>query len=262
MSSTAPADDGVSGREALLSIEALRVRFPGTTVPALDGVTLSVGRGECLGVVGESGAGKTLTFLAALGLLPGGAEVSGRARLAATDLLGLPERSLDRIRGRRVGLVFQDPMTALTPHLTVGAQVSEALRRHLGLGARAARMRVRELLERVQLGDAVRRMRQYPHELSGGMRQRVMMAIALACEPELLIADEPTTALDVTLQAQLLALLARIKREQHMALVLITHDFGAVAGLADRVAVMRSGRIIFEGLPSELDDHARLIELF
>ena len=252
MSSTPPADEGVSAREALLSIEALRVRFPGTTVPALEDVTLSVGRGECLGVVGESGAGKSLTFLAALGLLSAGAEVSGRARLAATDLLGLPEHALDRIRGRRVGLVFQDPMTALTPHLTVGAQVAEALRRHLGLGARAARTRVRELFERVRLGDGARRMRQYPHELSGGMRQRVMMAIALACEPELLIADEPTTALDVTLQAQLLALLAQIKREQHMALVLITHDFGAVAGLADRIAVMRAGRVIESGTAGQV----------
>ena len=147
MSSTPPADELVSAREALLSIEALRVRFPGASAPALEDVSLSVGRGECLGVVGESGAGKSLTFLAALGLLPAGAEVSGRARLAATDLLGLPERSLDRIRGRRVGLVFQDPMSSLTPHLTVGAQVTETLRRHLGLSARAARTRACELLE-------------------------------------------------------------------------------------------------------------------
>ena len=252
MSSTPPAGELLSAPEGLLSIEALRVRFPGTNAPALEDVSLAVGRGECLGVVGESGAGKSLTFLAAFGLLPAGAEVSGRARLGTTELLGLTERALDRIRGRRVGLVFQDPMSSLTPHLTVGAQVAEVLRRHLGLGARAARTRAGELLERVRLGDAGRRMRQYPHELSGGMRQRVMIAIALACEPQLLIADEPTTALDVTLQAQLLALLAQIKREQHMALVLITHDFGAVAGLADRVAVMRAGRVIESGTAAQV----------
>ena len=233
---------------ALLSIEALRVRFAGSGGAApVDGVSLTVAPGECLGVVGESGAGKSLSFLAAFGLAPVGAEVSGRVRLGPLDVLGCRERELDRIRGARVGFVFQDPMTSLTPHLTIGAQLAEAMARHSGLGRRAARERARALLERVRLGDAARRMGQYPHELSGGMRQRVMIAIALAGEPELLIADEPTTSLDVTLQAQILALLAQFKRERRMALVLITHDFAAVAGVADRVAVMRAGRLVESG---------------
>ena len=233
---------------ALLSIEALRVRFAGSDGAApVDGVSLTVAPGECLGVVGESGAGKSLSFLAAFGLAPQGAEVSGRVRLGPLDVLGCHERQLDRIRGARVGFVFQDPMTSLTPHRTIGAQLAEAIARHTGLRRRAARERAQGLLERVRLGDAARRMGQYPHELSGGMRQRVMIAIALACEPELLIADEPTTALDVTLQAQILALLAQFKRERRMALVLITHDFAAVAGVADRVAVMRAGRLVESG---------------
>ncbi len=240
-----PASPRGAPETALLSIEDLRVRFPRAAgAAAVDGVSLTVRRGECLGVVGESGAGKSLTFLAALGLAPPGAEVSGRVRLGSSEVLGLEERALDALRGRRVGFIFQDPMTSLTPHLTVGAQLVEPIVRHAGLGGRAARGRARELLERVRMGDAARRLRQYPHELSGGMRQRVMIALALACEPELLIADEPTTALDVTLQAQVLALLAQIKRERRMGLVLITHDFGAVAGVADRVTVMRAGRLI------------------
>ena len=248
MSSIQPDGEcGAEQRERLLGIEELRVRFPGAGRAAVDGVSLSVRRGECLGVVGESGAGKSLTFLAALGLLPEGAEVSGRVRLGPQEVLGLSERALDRIRGRRVGVIFQDPMSSLTPHLTIGAQLAEPIARHSGLGRRAARARAQALLERVQLPDAARSMRQYPHELSGGMRQRAMIAIALACEPELLIADEPTTALDVTLQAQILALLAQFKREQRMGLVLITHDFGAVAGVADRLAVMRAGEVIESG---------------
>ncbi len=238
----------------MLAVEDLRVVFQGAEglAPAVDGLSFTVRRGECLGVVGESGAGKSQAFLAALGLLSCPARVTGRVRLGGQELLGLPERRLDRILGARVGLVFQDPMTSLTPHLRVGDQIAEPLRRHLGLGAREARGRALQLLERVRLADAGRRMRQYPHELSGGMRQRVMIAIALACDPQLLVLDEPTTALDVTLQAQILTLLADLKRERGMAMALITHDFGVVAGLAERVAVLRAGRLIEQGSAAEV----------
>jgi peptide/nickel transport system ATP-binding protein len=234
---------------ALLVLERLAVTFATAAgrVNAVEDVSLSVVPGECLGVVGESGAGKSQAFLAVMGLLAANGRATGSARFAGTELLGLKPAALDRVRGARIGMVFQDPMTSLTPHLTIGEQVSEVITRHLGLGRAAARSRALELLERVELGDPEPRMRQYPHELSGGMRQRAGIAIALACAPELLIADEPTTALDVTVQAQILALLAGLKRERSMALVLITHDMGAVAGVADRVAVMRAGRVVEAG---------------
>jgi peptide/nickel transport system ATP-binding protein len=213
--------------------------------------------------VGESGAGKSQAFLAAMGLLASNGRVSGRASFGASgetsgaearsgagaqsgvvDLLALRGAELDRVRGARIGMVFQDPMTSLTPHLVVGDQVAEPIVRHLNVSWREARSRALGLLQQVHVSDASRRMTQYPHELSGGMRQRVMIAIALACDPELLIADEPTTALDVTIQAQILSLLAELKRARGMAMVLITHDFGAVAGVADRVAVMQGGRVV------------------
>ena len=234
------------GAGAVLSVVDLGVSFvtPQGEVRAVEAVSLTVGRGECVGVVGESGAGKTQLFLAALGLLPANARVRGSASLGRQPLIGLAQRELDRIRGARVGLIFQDPMTSLTPHLRVGEQIAEPIVRHCGASWRDARGKALALLERVHVPEARRRMRQYPHELSGGMRQRVMIAIALACQPQLLIADEPTTALDVTIQAQILALLLELKRESGMAMVLITHDFGAVAGLADRVAVMQAGRIV------------------
>jgi oligopeptide/dipeptide ABC transporter ATP-binding protein len=179
-----------------------------------------------------------------MGLLASNGRVSGQAKLGSSDLIGPGGVDLDRIRGARVGMVFQDPMTSLTPHIVVGDQVAEPMVRHLKLSWREARSRALELLEKAHVTDARRRMTQYPHELSGGMRQRVMIAAALCCKPALLIADEPTTALDVTIQAQILALLAELKRERAMAMVLITHDFGAVAGIADRVVVMRRGRIV------------------
>ncbi|HUA23075.1 MAG TPA: ABC transporter ATP-binding protein [Steroidobacteraceae bacterium] len=245
MHSTPPRTEG-EGAGAVLRLSQLSVTFgtPGGEVPAVRDVSLTVGRGECLGVVGESGAGKTQLFLAALGLLPSTARVSGSAWLDGEPLIGRPQRELDRIRGARVGLVFQDPMTALTPHLRVGEQIAEPIVKHHGIGWSEARRKALLLLERVHVPEAARRMRQYPHELSGGLRQRVMIAIALGCDPDLLIADEPTTALDVTIQAQILALLLELKRERGLAMVLITHDFGAVAGVADRVAVMQSGRIV------------------
>ena len=246
-STHASTEAGAPGAaQALLTLERLTVTFATAAgaVNAVEDVSLSVASGECLGIVGESGAGKSQAFLAVMGLLAANGRASGSARFAGAELLGLGSAALDRVRGVRIGMVFQDPMTSLTPHLTVGDQVAEVMVRHLHLRRAAARSRALELLERVQLPDPARRMREYPYELSGGMRQRAGIAIALACGPQLLIADEPTTALDVTVQAQILALLAALKRARSMAMVLITHDMGAVAGVADRVAVMRAGRIV------------------
>jgi oligopeptide/dipeptide ABC transporter ATP-binding protein len=251
--------DARGGRADVLRLEDLNVTFstPDGEVAAVKDFSLSVARGECVGIVGESGAGKSQAFLAVMGLLASNGRVSGRAsfwasdakpgadaRSGAVDLLALRGADLDLVRGARIGMVFQDPMTSLTPHLVVGDQVAEPIVRHLNVSWREARSRALGLLQQVHITDASRRMTQYPHELSGGMRQRVMIAIALACDPELLIADEPTTALDVTIQAQILSLLAELKRARGMAMVLITHDFGAVAGVADRVAVMQAGRVV------------------
>ncbi|HEY6484306.1 MAG TPA: dipeptide ABC transporter ATP-binding protein [Steroidobacteraceae bacterium] len=239
-----------------LQLENLSVSFATAEgeVHAVRELSLAVAAGECLGVVGESGAGKSQAFLGALGLLAPNGTVRGAAHFGASELIGLPGAQLDRIRGARIGMVFQDPMTSLTPHLCVGEQIAEPLVRHAGLSWGKARAAAVDLLRQVQLTDALRRAGQYPHELSGGMRQRVMIAIALACKPALLIADEPTTALDVTIQAQILALLGQLKRMRGMSMVLITHDFGAVAGIADRVAVMQAGRLV------ELDSVAAILK--
>jgi peptide/nickel transport system ATP-binding protein len=239
---------------AVLSLRGVSVTFatPQGPLHAVQEVTLAIASGECLGVVGESGAGKSQLFLAVMGLLAANGQASGSARLGDTELIGLPTAALDRVRGAKVGMVFQDPMSSLTPHLTIGAQLIEVLRRHRGLARGAARTRAQELLERVHMSDPERRLAQYPHALSGGMRQRAMIAIALAAEPQLLIADEPTTALDVTIQAQILALLAELKRTCALALVLITHDIAALAGVADRIAVIRAGRLIEIGPVGEV----------
>jgi oligopeptide transport system ATP-binding protein len=230
----------------VLAVENLSVRFANAQqqVNCVSDFSLSVARGECVGVVGESGAGKSQAFLAIMGLLAPGGRVSGSARFEARELIGASDAALDGIRGARLAMIFQNPMTSLTPHLRVGDQVAELFVKHSGLSWRAARARALQTLARVQLPEPARRARQYPHELSGGMRQRVMIATALACDPALIIADEPTTALDVTIQAQILALLAELKSAQRLSLVLITHDLGVVAGLADRVAVMCQGRIV------------------
>jgi oligopeptide/dipeptide ABC transporter ATP-binding protein len=234
---------------AVLSLSGLSVTFdtPRGSITAAREVTLAVEHGECLGVVGESGAGKSQVFLAVMGLLAANGRAQGSARFLGTELLRLAPAALDRVRGAGIGMVFQDPMTSLTPHLAVGEQIAEVIRRHRRVARAEARAAALALLERVQVSDPERRMGQYPHELSGGMRQRVMIAIALSGEPRLLIADEPTTSLDVTMQAQILALLAELKRERGMAMVLITHDLGAVAGVADRVAVLRAGSIVETG---------------
>lgn len=229
----------------LLEIENLSVRYPapGGQIAAVNDFSLTLAPGECVGIVGESGAGKSQALLAAMGLLPRHARVAGSIRFGGQPFV-------NELRGRRVAMIFQDPMTSLTPHLRVGAQIAESLTYHLGVPA--AEARALELLRQVQVTDAERRLDQYPHELSGGMRQRVMIAIALACNPEVLIADEPTTALDVTVQAQILALLAGLKRDRGMAVVIVTHDLGVVAGVADRVLVMYGGRIVESGAVADI----------
>ena len=228
--------------ETLIEIRNLAVAFHGLT--ALHGVDLTIGKGEAVGLVGESGCGKSVTWLAAMGLLPASAAVSGSVRLAGTELLGAAPSVLDQVRGGRVAMIFQDPASALNPVQRVGRQVAEALALHRGMGAAAARAEVRRLFDLVGIPDAGRRLDAYPHEMSGGQNQRVMIAMALAGEPELLVADEPTTALDATIQAQILDLLRRLQAEVGMALVLISHDLGVVAEFCSRVAVMYAGRII------------------
>ncbi|MCB2004470.1 MAG: ABC transporter ATP-binding protein, partial [Rhodoferax sp.] len=237
--------------EALLSVEHLRVAFDGNQV-AVDDVSFTLAPGETLGIVGESGSGKSLTALSMLGLAPG--TVSGHVTYGGRDLLALSESALNAVRGREIAMIFQEPMTALNPVFTVGRQIAESLQVHLGLDTAAARVRCVELLRQVGIADPQARLDRYPHELSGGMRQRVMIAIALACNPKLLIADEPTTALDVTIQAQILALLRELQTRLGMALVLITHDLGVVAQTVDRVLVMYGGRIVEQGPVQTLFD--------
>lgn len=229
----------------LVRLRGLEVEFGG--IPALRGIDLDIARGEAVGLVGESGCGKSVTWLAALGLLPATARVSGSAHLDGMELLGAPPATLDQVRGGRIAMIFQDPASALNPVRRVGTQVAEALALHRGLTGVPARAEARRLFDRVGIPDAARRLESYPHELSGGQNQRVMIAIALAGEPELLIADEPTTALDTTIQAQILDLLRDIQRGTGMALVLISHDLGVVADLCARVCVMYAGRIVEQG---------------
>ena len=236
-----------AGSAAVLSVRDLRVRFPTEegTLQAVDGVSFDVHENEILAVVGESGSGKTVTMLAALGLLPPTAEVSGGVFFNGQDVLGLPERTLNRLRGRRLAIVFQDALSALNPVQRIGYQIAEAITIHDHDVPRSrVRERTIELLELVGIPDAAARANSYPHELSGGMKQRIVMAMAMANDPDVLIADEPTTALDVTIQAQVLEVLRRVQERTRAAIVLVTHDLGIVAGLVDRVAVMYAGRLV------------------
>jgi oligopeptide/dipeptide ABC transporter ATP-binding protein len=245
----------VAADGALLSVEDLRVEFSTRrgTVYAVNGISFSVAPGETLGIVGESGCGKSVTALAVLGLLPRNGRVrSGHAVLEGRDLLRQSDRALRAIRGREVAMIFQDPMTSLNPVLTIGRQIREALETHFGLKRKEAEERAAELIDRVGIPSAHARLRDYPHQFSGGMRQRAMIAMALACEPKLLIADEPTTALDVTIQAQILDLLRGLVEEEHAALILITHDLGVVAGMCERVNVMYAGMFMETGTAEQL----------
>ena len=230
----------------LLRLESVGVRLstPRGPLQAVDDVTLSLAPGRTLGIVGESGSGKTMLSRAVLRLLPRNARLAGRILLDGQDLTSLSPEALRQLRGRSMAVVFQDPMTSLNPVLTIGTQIIETLQAHLEMDGGAARVRALELLAAVGIPAPEQRLHQYPHHLSGGMRQRVAIAIALSCEPRLLIADEPTTALDVTVQAQILDLLAREQQRRQMAMVLITHDLGVVAGRADEVAVMYAGRVV------------------
>jgi len=239
----------------LLAVDDLRVRFWTNRgiVHAVNGISFDVRAGETLGLVGESGCGKSVTALATMGILARAAQIpSGSIKLEGRELIGLSERAWRRIRGKEIAMIFQDPMTSLNPVLTVGAQLREAIEEHLDLDRKAATRRAVELLDQVGIPSAADRLRNYPHQFSGGMRQRVMIAMALACEPKLLIADEPTTALDVTIQAQILDLLRDLVTDRGTSLVLITHDLGVVAGMCERVKVMYAGTLVEEGTADEL----------
>jgi oligopeptide transport system ATP-binding protein len=230
-------------------VEGLNVRFRTDhgEVSAVSDLSFEIGRGECLGIVGESGSGKSQTFLGMLGLLAPNGRASGSATFDGRELVGAPRHALDDLRGNRIAMIFQDALSGLTPTMRIGEQMMEVLAAHRGMGRAEARARALEVLEIVKIPDAARRLRAYPFELSGGMRQRVMIGLAMLCSPELLIADEPTTALDVTVQAQVLKLLLGLKRHAGASIVLITHDLAVVAGLSDRVMIMYAGRAVEAG---------------
>jgi oligopeptide transport system ATP-binding protein len=242
-------------REPLLSVEDLQVRFwtRRGTVHAVNGISFDIAPGETLGIVGESGCGKSVTSLAILGLLSRNGRVeSGRAVFQGQDLVSQSDRSLRSVRGKEIAMIFQDPMTSLNPVLTIGRQIREALETHFDMDRKEAEQTAGEALDRVGIPSAKARMRDYPHQFSGGMRQRAMIAMALACKPKLLIADEPTTALDVTIQAQILDLLRALVAEENAALILITHDLGVVAGMCERVNVMYAGMFMESGSAEQL----------
>ena len=243
----------------ILSIDDLTVSFsqPNRSIFAVRQVSLAVASRECVAIVGESGSGKTQVFMATMGLLAGNAAAAGSVRFEGGEILGAGPPRLNGIRGSKLTMIFQDPMTSLTPHLKIGTQLAEVLVCHAGVSWSEARLAARRMLERVRVPEPERRLSQYPHELSGGLRQRVMIGMSLLCRPQLVIADEPTTALDVTVQAQIMDLLRAMREEVGMALVLISHDLGVVAGLADRILVMYAGRIVESADSAELFRHAR-----
>jgi oligopeptide/dipeptide ABC transporter ATP-binding protein len=239
----------MDSRAGVLEVEGLRVRLPTPTGPVtvVDGIDYRVEAGEVFGIAGESGSGKTMSVLALMGLLPPGARVEGRAVFKGQDLLRLPRRELRRVCGRELAMVFQDPMTSLHPMLSVRTQLTEHVRRHLDVGRKEADERALELLQQVRLPDPDGALHAFPHQFSGGMRQRIAIAVALACRPTLLVADEPTTALDVTVQAGIIRLLDRLRDETGLAIVLITHDLGVLSEVADRVAIFYAGRVVEAG---------------
>ena len=234
---------------ALLEVNDLSVQFdtPDGVVTAVNGLSFALERGQTLGMVGESGSGRSQSVLALMGLLASNGRASGQARFEGQDLLGMSPRALNSIRGNRVAMIFQDPMTSLNPYLTVERQMTEVLELHKGMSRAQARARAVQALDAVKIPEAAQRLSRYPHEFSGGMRQRVMIAMALLCEPDVLIADEPTTALDVTVQAQIIALLRDLQRDHGTAIVMITHDLGVVAGICDEVMVLYGGRVMEQG---------------
>ena len=242
-------DGSATDPAPLAEVSGLNVRFVSrdTTVHAVNGIDFAVHDGEVLCILGESGSGKSVSLRALLRLLPRHARIDGSVRIAGEEVLSMPARALRDLRGGKVAMIFQEPMTALDPVYTVGQQIGEAVRRHTGCSRAAARARAFELLELVRIPSPERRLQAYPHELSGGLRQRAMIAMALSCNPRLLLADEPTTALDATVQVQVLILLRRLQRELGMGMIFVTHDLGVAAEIADRVAVMYAGRIVESG---------------
>ncbi|MBO0692335.1 MAG: ABC transporter ATP-binding protein [Acidimicrobiaceae bacterium] len=259
--STAIADDGAGrARDALLEVSDLRVRFTrvGREVHAVNGLSYSLGERRTLAIIGESGSGKTVSARAIMGLLPPYAEVAGSVRFEGKELLGLSDKEMRTHRGPDIAMVFQDPARSLNPTMRIGAQISEAIRAHESLSPRQARTRVVELLARVRLSEPARRYDEYPHQLSGGMRQRVMIAMALACSPRLLIADEATTALDVTTQAQIMNLIRELQRDLRMAVIMISHDLGLAASYADEIIVMYAGQAVERAMTRELFAHVRM----
>ena len=240
--------------DAAIEVQDLTVTFRrrGGAMAAVNGANFSLAPGEVLTILGESGSGKSVTLKAMMGLLPGYAEIRGQVRLAGREILSLPPAELAKVRGRDISMIFQEPMAALDPVYTIGQQIAETIVQHEGLDRRAADRRALELLERVAIPSAARRLRNYPHEMSGGMRQRAMIALALACRPSVLLADEPTTALDVTVQIQILLLLRELQREMGMAVVFVTHDVGVAAEISDRIAVMYAGRFVETGTVREI----------
>jgi oligopeptide/dipeptide ABC transporter ATP-binding protein len=253
---TESKENSQAAETPILSVQDLRVEFTtfGGVVQAVRGASFDVYRQKTLAIVGESGCGKSVTVQALMGLIPRppGRVTSGSAKLNGREILGLNTQQLNQIRGKEIGMIFQDPMTSLNPTMTVGKQIVETLRVHEGLGASAARLKAIELLQAVQISEAESRVDLYPFQFSGGMRQRVMIAMAIACNPKVLIADEPTTALDVTIQAQILRLLKKLQKERQMSIILITHDLGVVAQMADDVAVMYAGQVVEYGPVDEV----------
>jgi len=253
VSTNTPADN-------ILTVNDLRVEFDtyGGIVKAVRGVEFSVRRGKTLAIVGESGCGKSVTVQALMGLIPmpPGRVTSGSVKLNGKEILGIPTKQANQVRGRQIGMIFQDPMSSLNPTMTIGKQIAETLRIHEGLSYKDGRKRAIELLEQVQIPEAEKRIDSYPFQYSGGMRQRVMIAMSIACNPSVLIADEPTTALDVTIQAQILSLLKELQRKRDMSIILITHDLGVVARMADEVAVMYAGQIVERGTSEQVFYHS------